>query len=725
MRPFYPLLLALIPALYPSLLFSQAVFTSAASGNWNDPASWTYVSGTITNNYPGAGDSAVIAGGHSIVVNVSSQVKSLTIRGASALLFNVSNSSSVLAVSNECTLTEGSFLNMIAGVLTITGNITINAASSITQNGGAINIIGLGFLIAPTASSTPSAGTSLIHVAGGIFSCAGGFTLTSLANTSRLAELRIGDGAVNMVGALTTTTVNAKINFSGMGMLTLAGPFTVPFADSFTAGSGRVNFFGIPGSNQAVTPLNYSKLIISGTGGGIKEINGAVTVADSLTLLSDTLQINSGGSLTLNNNATVVRTGGKLTSPPVFVGNINLVYNNVTKDTTGAEMPVATIALQNITINNIGGVVLGSHATINNKLFLQNGALSAGAYTLLVNNPAGGISSDPAIERTNGYIIGKLQRAIGTGTGIRLFPFGINNTNGYREFRINYTTAPAVAGILSVEHFATVSDNQTGLPLTEGSNTLALTLPLYWQADVTGGLSGGTYTLSLTAAGVNTVIDYTALSIVKRPTAGGAWTLDGIAAANEGSNTAPVVIRNSMNGFSQFAIAGPATALPIKLNSFTGSYAGSKIVLNWTTGNEQNNQYFVIEHSTTGYTFSEAGRITGAGSTANTQSYSWTDNYPSGGNNYYRLKQVDTDGQYSYSKLINVPVKVTTTLKAYPTIVHNTLNVNAPGTAVIYLCNQWGQHIQTLHNGQNQLSHLAAGIYFISDAQSTIRIIRL
>ncbi|MBS1512155.1 MAG: hypothetical protein JST86_15005 [Bacteroidetes bacterium] len=704
---------------------AQAVFNSAASGDWDNPSTWTIISGTPANTYPSAGDSVVILNGNSVSVNVPSQVKSVTIQDNSSLLFNVSTASSILTVSNQLLITGASLLSMDAGVLTVTGNMTVNAASSITQNQGLINVLGLVFVTAPTASTVPSSGTSLLNIAGGAFSCAGGVTLTSLANTSRLSELRIGNSSVNIAGSLATTTTNSKINFSGSGLLTLAGLITIPFQSSFVAGTGKVLYLGIPGSNQSVAPLTYYRLAISGFGNGLKQINGTVTVTDSLSLLTDTLIINSGGTLNMNNSTTIVRTAGIISNAPTFLGTVDLVYNDILKDTTGFEMPVATGVLGNLTINDISGIVLAADITVNNTLSLQNGPLITAGFAVNITNNNGGAGVDPAINQVNGWVTGKINRSIGTSTGLRLFPFGKDENGGNRFFSINYTTAPTAAGVLSVQHFNSNAANQSGFPLIDGSVTLVNTAPIYWQADAVAGLSGGAYTLSLTAEGITSVTDYTSLRIIKRPSSGGPWVLDGVAGTNTGSNAIPVVIRNNMAGFSQFTIGGnSANILPLKLLSFLGNISTGKSFLTWVTAQEYNTAYFTVEHSIDGVHFSSIGQVSSNGTSSTNLTYNFTDNHPVTGLNYYRLKQVDLDGQYTLSDIIVLRNTESKQMMVYPTLTNGIITIDNAGTDPILLYNANGASIARLLPGVNNIQSIADGIYFIKSGNNTVRILK-
>jgi hypothetical protein len=78
-----------------------------------------------------------------------------------------------------------------------------------------------------------------------------------------------------------------------------------------------------------------------------------------------------------------------------------------------------------------------------------------------------------------------------------------------------------------------------------------------------------------------------------------------------------------------------------------GAYA---VLLNWSTQNEVNNDRFEIERSSDGISFTKTGSVK-AMQTNGTKQYSFTDNLPLNGTNYYRIKQVDKDGSYQYSSI--------------------------------------------------------------------------
>jgi hypothetical protein len=121
-------------------------------------------------------------------------------------------------------------------------------------------------------------------------------------------------------------------------------------------------------------------------------------------------------------------------------------------------------------------------------------------------------------------------------------------------------------------------------------------------------------------------------------------------------------------------------ALPIELVSFTGYNNGSVNILNWTTASELNNDFFTVERSFDGVNFIPIGVVEGAGNSISILNYALTDASPQIGNNYYRLKQTDYDGKYSYSQIINIPIQaqekaITSITGVYPNPTTGQLNI--------------------------------------------------
>lgn len=106
-----------------------------------------------------------------------------------------------------------------------------------------------------------------------------------------------------------------------------------------------------------------------------------------------------------------------------------------------------------------------------------------------------------------------------------------------------------------------------------------------------------------------------------------------------------------------YAVAGP---LPVKYLSFTGNALNQSVVLNWVTSQETNNNYFEIERSFTGKDFAYIGITLDGYENGTKKEYSFKDNTSLLENKeviYYRLKQFDKDGKFSYSSILVVRLK--------------------------------------------------------------------
>lgn len=115
-----------------------------------------------------------------------------------------------------------------------------------------------------------------------------------------------------------------------------------------------------------------------------------------------------------------------------------------------------------------------------------------------------------------------------------------------------------------------------------------------------------------------------------------------------------------------FNIALSGTVLPVELTQFDATTEGSKTQLTWATASEKNNQGFEIERSADGAKFEKIGFVKGNGTSSETKQYTYEDDRLSSAVTYYRLKQVDFDGTFTYSKVVSVTGEGGTKLKAYP-----------------------------------------------------------
>ena len=165
--------------------------------------------------------------------------------------------------------------------------------------------------------------------------------------------------------------------------------------------------------------------------------------------------------------------------------------------------------------------------------------------------------------------------------------------------------------------------------------------------------------------------------------------------------------------------------LPVELTSFTASAINGGVVLNWETATEVNNYGFDIEASTSSATegFVNIGFVSGHGNSNSPNSYSFV---ATDGASYYRLKQIDTDGAFEYSDVVEVATNLSYKLNQNhpnPFNPSTTISYTLPKTShvVITIYNALGQKVTELvnqtinagnHNANFDASQFSSGMYF-------------
>ncbi len=170
--------------------------------------------------------------------------------------------------------------------------------------------------------------------------------------------------------------------------------------------------------------------------------------------------------------------------------------------------------------------------------------------------------------------------------------------------------------------------------------------------------------------------------------------------------------------------------LPIKLLAFAAKKSKSNVLLSWSTGTELNNDYFLIEKSTDGLEFEELVKIDGAIDSKSQKDYKYTDFNPVIGINYYRLKQVDLDGNFSYSNVEKVEFEIENTVVISPNPFDDFIIVNSSfknDKSTIQIFNLKGETVfnSTIPAGNNTtklyLPDLDSGIYFVKIKNSNFK----
>lgn len=177
----------------------------------------------------------------------------------------------------------------------------------------------------------------------------------------------------------------------------------------------------------------------------------------------------------------------------------------------------------------------------------------------------------------------------------------------------------------------------------------------------------------------------------------------------------------------ELAFGSTTEVLPVELTSFVATAKGNTVDLVWKTASELNNDRFEIERSNDNTTFIKIGFVRGNGTTTEAKTYNFVDEKVSG-KRYYRLKQVDFDGAFAYSPVVEVLVAP----PAEFTLEQNYPNPFNPTTAIGYqlpvtsevkldIYDVLGKKVASLVNGRQEAgiytftlnaSNLSSGVYF-------------
>lgn len=163
-----------------------------------------------------------------------------------------------------------------------------------------------------------------------------------------------------------------------------------------------------------------------------------------------------------------------------------------------------------------------------------------------------------------------------------------------------------------------------------------------------------------------------------------------------------------------------SSPLPVTLISFKAYTKGDdKILLEWATASEQNNKGFEIERSPDGSHWGSIGFILSVaidGKSNKRLDYSFADNIPLSGMNYYRLKQYDFDGYIAYSPVRTIRYNQQNAISIYPNPVKDNLSISGlEGTEQIKIYNTSGVLVYHQKAGQSDISlaHLSEGLYYL------------
>lgn len=458
------------------------------------------------------------------------------------------------------------------------------------------------------------------------------------------------------------------------------------------------------------------------------------------------LTIHTGASVTVNSSRTLniyrnFSNSGILT----VSGTLGLTGSGQQNITGGS------LVAENLTINNASSssINLSTSVTVKTTLTFTDGNvyLSGNTISLGVNPWTTGTLTYPNYTTptlTDGkFIGGYFKRWMGQGTSTggsgtpQMFPMG--TTSDISPIYISYTGGGS-GGAIIVSHIGSTLTTG-GLSISDPSTpaTILRRQESYWTITSAEGLASGTYAIKAGGTGFGTVANLAHLRLMLQNSVPTSSTNSGATGTLSPSN---VLVSRTGVAYADidknFYIGSinNTTSLPIELIDFKGTVSNQSVDLNWSTATEINSEKFIIERSSDGKEFESIGEQASSGNSKTTKEYAYTDGNPVAGKNYYRLKSVDLDGSFAYSKIIMVIHSESGDVTVYPNpVVDRTftlyLNDDFGDSFQMTLSDVYGKTILTRKFSGQKLQvtlpeNLVTGVYFVRvnsvNRQETIRL---
>jgi hypothetical protein len=557
--------------------------------------------------------------------------------------------------------------NLTNGIVYTTDDITIGVGATLTLSAGSTlevcgNFTNNGNIIADSTSTIIFKGGANQTISGG------------LTGANAVGNLIIQKGA-------STGTVTASVDIDIKG--------------SFSTANGTSVF----NSNN-----KYIKLA-----GNFRNFSGNNTYTNTGT--TGTLEFNGKGAQVYSQGATQLDLNKVVINNTAGVG----LGVNLTGTIAAVTNSIGTIASQT------GTSMFIKSAT--GTLTLLVGTITTGGTTVSTGQKVHVFNTTPSSVSTGNmtsFVDGNLRRYVTT-AGDYNWPVG-NVAKGYQRAQ---TIFSVTSGMIYIDSRFDIWPLACTLNNTECSTT-------YDQASENNGFwtmipDAGTCTYDCTLYPLNATntTGMSSWTIIKRPHTTAIdntlWVLNGTCA----TSTATVVSRTGMTNFSFLGVDQGLTPLPIQLSTFTGQKEGAKNRLEWITSSERDNDYFTLEKSQNGAEFVFLAEVDGAGDSNEELNYFSYDNDPYLGITYYRLKQTNFDGQFTYSNIIalsnSLEEIIVSELYPNPTSQNISFDFFTPnkGTIKIRIFDNTGRLIieqnEKINSGSNtmnvDLERLAKGAY--------------
>lgn len=374
-------------------------------------------------------------------------------------------------------------------------------------------------------------------------------------------------------------------------------------------------------------------------------------------IMTDNAQTFLGGSIIKEDN-------NQLYGSFQSIGDSKLTLTGKTEQVIlGSSSNSDSFIIENLVINTFNNdhISLAGHVLVTGQLTFIKGIVDARENAMINLGSTATSSGSSAVS----YIDGPIAK---TGNTAFLFPVGDGGV--YAPIAIS---APAATSTFKAEYFSRSYQSSTASYVSPLQNTSAVE---YWKLQRTNG-SGNTdvqlHWLDADYSGIGNMSD---LQVAYMDTTKNTWVGVGSKVVST-SATQGSAISKSLGSFGIFTFGSSGgSPLPVSLIGFDAKAKTDYVQLNWETAWETNNDYFTIERSEDGKSFSKLATIKGAGNATEKLKYAYDDKDPLPGISYYRLKQTDFNGQFEIFPVKSVNIPFAKIENVGPNPFTNVININ-------------------------------------------------
>ena len=648
----------------PALVRWTGSVGSDGSGSWFDAGNWS------TGSLPKATDEVALD--HRYV------------RGSYKVIFDKNEVVSLKSLQVNPDLGDSIFVEVPVGNTVSPAALTMGS----TDATPALKIYNKG-VVTNASGLTSSAGIDIVGTAATFFLYNGG----SYRQASSAGHKQVIENLSSVAG-----TEQGIFDFQLPGNVT--GSYTLSIANRKY---GTLIFRNRPGQKSTSYPGSANGLIVRGNfliGPGAVVI-ATINTANEVQLLGN---VQVQGTLLFKNGSSgapsqVVLAGG---SPQAIGGDVAF------------EPGIG------LSISNSAGVKLAAPLILSGQLALAAGTLTTTATNLLTLSPAASISGGSPTS----YINGPLARQVNAGALSKLV-FPVGSGPNYRPLTLDATAQDATAYLVT----------QTEGPAPDYQNLPISTSALFQLTRVARARS---YTITPTPATASfsgtATLTFGPDDQVNAPVNAGLTVgkNSGSGWQNIGSSNVAVVTPVPADGYASGTItSGMFTSfgtlalastnadaavnpLPVSLINFTARRQAADVRLSWTTASELRSARFDVQRSPDGQAFITVATAAAQGTTGLAHHYAALDPNAPPGPLYYRLAQVDIDGQTTFSP--TVALLATGSLALYPNPARDYLTVPAAAGTLVRVLDLAGRVAQTVAlppSGEVSVSSLPAGTYWL------------